>query len=228
VLVVLRTHPRNQFRVVTRKSILGYSPFVLVDQQWCRDVPCHCGLAKGHKAELFSDRLLSCSLADRSSDRQNALSRLLFAGIKLYAHPARCERHPGLSDLASAFPQRRLLGSARSVVIRRSKRRYRAAGFADRHTERISHKVDHLPSPSRRHSLRRITSCSISLSSVRSATTLRSRCPSAGIPREYPFPPAEAQCNLLFGELRSLHRPASLPGFSLAGFSHSDRSNLSG
>jgi hypothetical protein len=55
-------------------------------------------------------------------------------------------------------------------VIGRVACRNGSAVSADRHPERSTYKVDHLASPSRRHSLRRITSCSISLSSVRSAT----------------------------------------------------------
>src|SRR5262252_2991964 len=82
--------------------------------------------------------------------------------------------HPGLSDLADTLSQGRLLGSAGTVVISRAACRNGSAGSPDRHLKRSTREVDHLASPSRRHSLRRITSCSISLSSVKSATTLRS------------------------------------------------------
>jgi hypothetical protein len=83
--------------------------------------------------------------------------------------------HPGLSDLADPLCQGRLLGSAGTIVMGRLACRNGSAGSADRLPERSTHKVDHLASPSRRRSLRPITFCSISLSSVRSATTLRNR-----------------------------------------------------
>src|SRR5262249_40863149 len=91
-----------------------------------------------------------------------------------YGDAAVAISHPCLGDLADTLSEGRLLGSARTVVICRAACRNGSAGSADRHLERSTHEVDHLASPSRRHSLRRITSCNISLSSVRSATTLRS------------------------------------------------------
>src|SRR5262245_57161017 len=46
--------------------------------------------------------------------------------------------------------------------------------------------------------------------------------------RPDPLAGAKRNGDLLFSELRLLHRPASLHGFSLAGFSPSDWSNLPG
>ena len=80
--------------------------------------------------------------------------------------------HSLLGNLSDALSQGRLLGSAGSIMVGRARCRNSSACSTNRHAKHFTDKVDHLASPNRRHSLRRITSCSISLSSVRSATTL--------------------------------------------------------
>src|SRR5262249_11332987 len=91
-----------------------------------------------------------------------------------YGDAAVAISHPCLGDLADTLSEGCLLGSARSVVICRAACWNGSAGSADRHLKRSTHEVDHLASPSRPPSFRRLPSCNTSLSSVRSAPTLRS------------------------------------------------------
>ena len=151
--------------------------------------------------------------------------------------------HPDLGDLADALSEGRLLGSPGTIVIRRAACRNRSAGSADRHPERGTREVDHLAAPSWRHSLRRITSCSISLSSVRSATTLRSRVfLLLELPQLFHLRWHQAAIQLLPAikrRFRDAHLAAHLGNLrsalrllerkrNLAGFSHSERSNFRG
>jgi len=120
-----------------------------------------------------------------------------------------------LGDLADTLSERRLLGSAGTLVIRRAARRNGSAGSADRHLERSTHEVDHLASPSRRHNLRRITSCSISVERQIGDHLAQPRMLLLELPQLLHLGRYRAA-----GELLSAIRPSLPPqGSSLAGFS---------
>jgi hypothetical protein len=82
---------------------------------------------------------------------------------------------PHLCDLPDGFAENSLLWASGQVMVRGARCRHCLTGSPDRHTEGGTNKIDHLPSPSRRHIFRPMTSESVSLSGVRSATSLRSR-----------------------------------------------------
>ena len=77
-----------------------------------------------------------------------------------------------LDDLLDPFPDGRLPGALRTVVIARPIDGHGAAGAADAHPPGRPDVIDHLTLPGRLHIFRRITSGSISLSSAKSATSL--------------------------------------------------------
>jgi hypothetical protein len=139
--------------------------------------------ARAHWSKCSSDPSASARRPRPHVAANNVLAFDNLSGVRSWPSDALCRLPSGGSfpirrvsrDLADPLSQGRLLGSAGTVVIGRAACRNGSAGLADRHPERSTHKVNRLASPSRRHSLRRITSCSISLSTVRSATTRRSR-----------------------------------------------------
>ena len=79
-----------------------------------------------------------------------------------------------LADLTNAGFDAGLLAAAGFVVLGRGVHLQYPASPADRHTPVTANPVHQLAFASRPHSFRRMTSCSISLSSERSATRLRS------------------------------------------------------
>src|SRR6476661_10331499 len=83
--------------------------------------------------------------------------------------------HTRLGDLLDALAEGSLPGTARAIVIVRTLDWQRSAGSPDADLPGRAHVVDHLTLPDRLHIFRRITSCSISLSRLRSATNFLSR-----------------------------------------------------
>src|SRR6516225_3441372 len=83
--------------------------------------------------------------------------------------------YPGLGDLPDPLHQNGLTGPFGTVVIGRSVHRQSLVGTPDADLPNHLNRVDHLSFPGRPHIFRRITSCSISLSSDRSATSFFSR-----------------------------------------------------
>src|SRR6185437_7011972 len=83
--------------------------------------------------------------------------------------------NPGLGDLPDALDEGSLPGPLRTVVIGRPIHRHSAAGTTYAHPPDRANPIDHLTLPGRLHIFRRMTSCSISLSSDRSATSFFSR-----------------------------------------------------
>src|SRR5207237_1446972 len=79
-----------------------------------------------------------------------------------------------LTDLPDPLFEGGLVGATGSVVVGRPVEFEGVAGPADRYLPLATDLVDELALPTRLHSFRRITSCSISLSSDRSATSFLS------------------------------------------------------
>jgi hypothetical protein len=79
--------------------------------------------------------------------------------------------HPRFRDLLDPLPKLCLLGSPTTVVIGRSLYWQGAASSTNVHLPFRPYVVDHRPLPGRLHIFRRMTSCSIALSSDRSATS---------------------------------------------------------
>src|SRR5947209_6369931 len=79
--------------------------------------------------------------------------------------------HAGLGDLLDPFAEGSLPGPLRTVVIGRSIHRHGAASTANADLPGPANMIDDLTLPGRLHIFRRMTSCSISLSSERSATS---------------------------------------------------------
>src|SRR5262245_54742798 len=78
--------------------------------------------------------------------------------------------HSGGGDLPDTFTQMSLPGSTWAVVVGRSVDRQRTASTSNAYLPSRPSMIHQLPPPDRLQSFRRITSCSISLSSDRSAT----------------------------------------------------------
>jgi hypothetical protein len=91
--------------------------------------------------------------------------------------------HSRLANLFDARLKESLIASTRSIAIALRIKPKRPACTADRHPPFASHLVDQLALSSRLQSFRLITSCSISLSSERSATIFFSRAFSASSSR---------------------------------------------
>src|SRR5207237_4973216 len=83
--------------------------------------------------------------------------------------------HPSLGDLLDPLHQNSLPGPVRAVVVGRSVDRQRLTRAPDADLPNRPNLINHLSLPGRLHIFRRITSCSISLSSDRSATSFFSR-----------------------------------------------------
>jgi hypothetical protein len=83
--------------------------------------------------------------------------------------------HPGLGDLPDPLGEGSLPGSLGTVVVGRAIDRHSPASTTNAHPPGRPDVIDHLALPGRLHIFRRITSCSISLSSERSATSFFSR-----------------------------------------------------
>src|SRR5579864_5170548 len=83
--------------------------------------------------------------------------------------------HARLRNLLDPLAERSLPGPLRTVVIGRSVHRHGAASTANAYPPGRPNMINHLTLPGRLHIFRRITSCSISLSSERSATSFFSR-----------------------------------------------------
>ena len=75
-----------------------------------------------------------------------------------------------MADLLDPLFESSLTGATRFVMVGRPVKLKSLAGSADRHLPLAAHLVDELALPARLHSFRRITSCSISLSSERVST----------------------------------------------------------
>src|SRR3546814_2992210 len=80
-----------------------------------------------------------------------------------------------LADLLDALLKKGRIGAAGLIVVTGSVERQNPAGPPDRHAPVQQHPVDQLALPIRPQSFRLMTSCSISRSSVRSATIFSSR-----------------------------------------------------
>jgi hypothetical protein len=80
--------------------------------------------------------------------------------------------HPRLGDLLDPLHQHGLPGPLGTVVIGRPVDWESLANATNAYLPNRSDVINHLPLPDRPHIFRRITSCSISLSSERSATQL--------------------------------------------------------
>src|SRR6516165_12219415 len=78
--------------------------------------------------------------------------------------------HAGRGDLLDPFTQLRLPGSTRAVVVGRSFDRQRTASTSNAYPPGRARMIHHLTLPGRLQNFRRMTSCSIALSSDRSAT----------------------------------------------------------
>ncbi len=112
-------------------------------------------------------------------------------------HAPVAEAYAGLANLLDPLFQSGLTGTARLVPIRLRVKPDRRTGSADRYGPFGTQRVDQRSLPARPQSFRLMTSCSISLSSVRSATIFfsrafscsssRSRFISDGIMPEYFF-----------------------------------------
>jgi len=79
-----------------------------------------------------------------------------------------------MADLPDPLFEGCLVGATGSVVVGRPIELKGIAGPADRYLPLATDLVDELALPTRLHSFRRMTSCSISLSRDRSATSFRS------------------------------------------------------
>src|SRR5690606_17237177 len=90
-------------------------------------------------------------------------------------HAPVAEAHAGLANLLDPLFQSGLTGTARLVPIRLRVKPDRRTGSADRYGPFGTQRVDQRSLPARPQSFRLMTSCSISLSSVRSATIFFSR-----------------------------------------------------
>jgi hypothetical protein len=80
--------------------------------------------------------------------------------------------NPGGGDLLDPFGQLSLPGSTGAVVVGRSFDRQRTASTSNAHSPGRARMIHHLPLSGRLQNFRRITSCSIALSSDRSAPIL--------------------------------------------------------
>src|SRR5262249_56750567 len=92
-----------------------------------------------------------------------------------HVDPAIAIAHSGFSDCLDALHQNGLPGPFRAVVIGRPVNWQRLTRAPNADLPHRPNLVDHLSFPGRLHIFRRITSCSISLSSDRSATNFFSR-----------------------------------------------------
>src|SRR3546814_4737982 len=90
-------------------------------------------------------------------------------------HPPVAVAAVRFADLLDALLQKGRIGSAGLIVVTGSVERQNPAGPPDRHAPVQQHPVDQLALPIRPQSFRLMTSCSISRSSVRSATIFFNR-----------------------------------------------------
>src|SRR5215468_11926274 len=93
---------------------------------------------------------------------------------KQHMHAPIAVANPRLADLLDPSFEHGLSGAARLVVVGGRVEQQHPTGPSDRHIPLPTHLVHQLALPHRPQSFRRMTSCSISLSRLRSATTLRS------------------------------------------------------
>ena len=83
--------------------------------------------------------------------------------------------HPGLTDLLDPFLDCGLIGASGPVVKRRAVKTDGPTGRPDRHRPNAAHPTNQFAQATRPQIFRRMTSCNISWSSVRSATIFFSR-----------------------------------------------------